>query len=140
MTEAEAKLLNTVRRHEFQDALAYGKTRQGAFENGMLHLGHPLFAGGQDLTASDEGRGAAEIRNLNDGKPPLWLRLWRRKRAKLSKSRRRVLDALMIDWRTFSAARIAHVSPATVKREKTFSKSTSPNVYKLGSAISASGK
>ena len=122
MTEAEAKLLNTVRRHEFQDALAYGKTRQGAFENGMLHLGHPLFAGGQDLTASDEGRGAAEIRNLDDGKTPLWLRLWIRKRAKLSKSRRRVLDALMVDWRTFSAARIAHVSPATVKREKTFFK------------------
>ena len=24
---------------------------------------------------------------------------------------------LMVDWRTFSAARIAHVSPATVKRE-----------------------
>ena len=122
MTEDEAKLLNTVRRHEFQDALAYGKTRQGAFENDMLHLGHPLFAGGQDLTASDEGRGAAEIRNLSDGKAPLWLRLWRRERAKLSKSRRRVLDALMVDWRTFSAARIARVSPATVKREKTFFK------------------
>ena len=27
-----------------------------------------------------------------------------------------------VDWRTFSAARIAHVSPATVKREKTFFK------------------
>ena len=122
MTEAEAKLLNTVRRREFQDTLAYGKTRQGAFENAMLHLGHPLFAGGQDLTASDEGRGAAEIRNLNDGKVPLWLRLWIQKRAKLSKSRRRVLNALMVDWRTFSAARIAHVSSATVKREKTFFK------------------
>ena len=114
MTEDEAKLLNTVRRHEFQDALAYGKTRQGAFENDMLHLGHPLFAGGQDLTASDEGRGAAEIRNLNDGKTPLWLRLWRRERVKLSKSRRRVLDALTVDWRSRPAGRIAGVDHKTV--------------------------
>lgn len=119
MTEDEAKLLNTVRRHEFQDALAYGKTRQGAFENDMLHLGHPLFAGGQDLTASDEGRGAEAIRNLNDGKTPLWLRLWARQRAKLSKSRRRVLDALMIDWRTMPASKMAGVSRPTVDSWKT---------------------
>lgn len=122
MTEAEAKLLNTVRRHEFQDALAYGKTRQGAFENGMLHLGHPLFAGGQDLTASDEGRGAAEIRNLNDGKPPLWLRLWRRKRAELTPLQRKVLEALATDWRTSVAAEIAGCDRRTVCRSKTFFK------------------
>ena len=114
MTEAEAKLLNTVRRHEFQDALAYGKTRQGAFENDMLHLGHPLFAGGQDLTASDEGRGAAEIRNLNDGKPPLWLRLWRVYTRKLPRKGRAVLEALMIDWRTMPASKMASVSRPTV--------------------------
>lgn len=114
MTEAEAKLLNTVRRHEFQDALAYGKTRQGAFENGMLHLGHPLFAGGQDLTASDEGRGAAEIRNLDDGKTPLWLRLWRLYTRKLPRKGRAVLEALMVDWRTMPASKMAGVSRPTV--------------------------
>ena len=114
MTEAEAKLLNTVRRHEFQDALAYGKTRQGAFENDMLHLGHPLFAGGQDLTASDEGRGAAEIRNLNDGNTPLWLRLWRVYTRKLPRKGRAVLEALMTDWRTMPASKMASVSRPTV--------------------------
>ena len=114
MTEDEAKLLNTVRRHEFQDALAYGKTRQGAFENGMLHLGHPLFAGGQDLTASDDGRGAAEIRNLNDGKTPLWLRLWRLYTRKLPRKGRAVLEALMVDWRTMPASKMTGVSRPTV--------------------------
>ena len=122
MTEDEAKLLNTVRRHEFQDALAYGKTRQGAFENGMLHLGHPLFAGGQDLTASDDGRGAAEIRNLNDGKTPLWLRLWHSKRAELSPRQRKVLDALSNDWKTSVAAEVAGCNRKTVHRAKTFFK------------------
>ena len=119
MTEDEAKLLNTVRRHEFQDALAYGKTRQGAFENGMLHLGHPLFAGGQDLTASDDGRGAAEIRNLNDGKTPLWLRLWRLYTRKLPRKGRAVLEALMVDWRTMPASKMTGVSRPTVDSWKT---------------------
>ena len=41
----------------------------------------------------------------------------------MSKSRRRVLDALAVDWHTSSAARLARMSPATVKREKTFFKS-----------------
>ena len=118
MTEAEAKLLNTVRRREFQDTLAYGKTRQGAFENAMLHLGHPLFAGGQDLTASDEGRGAAEIRNLDDGKTPLWLRLWRVYARKLPRKGRAVLEALMIDWRNRPAGNIAGVDHKTVESWK----------------------
>ena len=122
MTEDEAKLLNTVRRHEFQDALAYGKTRQGAFENDMLHLGHPLFAGGQDLTASDEGRGAEAIRNLNDEKTPLWLRLWARQRLRLNPRQRKVLDALATDWRTTVAAEIAGCDRKTVHRAKTFFK------------------
>lgn len=122
MTDDEAKLLNSVQRHEFQKALAYGKTRQGSFENTMLHLDHPLFAGGQDLTADDGGKGAADIRNIDDGECPLWLKLWRQKRAKMSKSHRRILNALSVDWRTVHAARIAHVSTATVKREKTFLK------------------
>ena len=122
MSEDEAKLLNTVRRHEFQDALAYGKTRQGAFENAMLHFGHPLFAGGQDLTASDEGRGAAEIRNLDDGKTPSWLLLWRRERAKLNPRQRKILDALALDWKSSVAAEITGCDRKTVHRAKTFFK------------------
>ena len=136
MSEDEAKLLNTVRRHEFQDALAYGKTRQGAFENDMLHLGHPLFAGGQDLTASDEGRGAAEIRNLNDGKPPLWLRLWRVYARKLPHKGRAVLKALMVDWRTMPASKMASVSRPTVDFWEKSSKCISTNAGGPMSVIS----
>ena len=113
MTEADAKLLNTAERHEFQKALAYGKTRQGSFENSMLHFDHPLPGGGRILEPSDRGASAAEIYRMLEP-TPLWTTLWKRSAAKLPRTGKKVLAALMEDWRSRPAAKIAGVDHKTV--------------------------
>ena len=50
---------------------------------------------------------------------PLWLRLWRLSAAKLPRKGRAVLYALMVDWRTMPAAKMAGVSRPTVDGWKT---------------------
>ena len=73
---------------------------------------------------SDKGRGTFELRSVAeadlDGVPrePLWLVLWRKKRLELKPKHRAVLDALAVDWRTGSAAKLAGVSRPTVDQCK----------------------
>ena len=114
----ERKLLNTVARHEFQNELKHLRTRQGRFDATMLHLDHPIPGTDLYLDPSDRGKSAAamydEIEVI-----PLWLRLWRLAAAKLPPKGRAVLGALMIDWRTAPAAKIAGVSRPTVDSWKT---------------------
>lgn len=76
---------------------------------------------------SDHGRGAAVSREIverdidGDRSGHAWLVLWRRKRRELSKKQRAVLDALAVDWRTQTAAKIAGVSrPMVDKCKKNF--------------------
>ena len=113
MSADEAKLLHTCERHLFQDTLRYNRTRQGAFECAMLHFDHPVFSGGRNLDPSDCGDGAAAIRGRCEG-TPRWRELWQVSAAKLPPKGKAVLAALMQDWRTAPAAKIAGVSRPTV--------------------------
>lgn len=117
MTEGEAKLWNTVMRHEFQNELAHHATRQGAFEDAMLHLDHPMPGGTQLLLPSDNGAGANRIYATCETLP-LWQRLWMNAYAKLPPRGKAVLNALKADWRTAPAAKIAGVSRPTVDHWK----------------------
>ena len=117
----ERKLLHTVERHLFQDELRHKATRQGRFETEMWHLDHPVPGTSMTLNPSDRGASAAGMYAALETEP-LWLRLWRKARLGLKPRQRAVLDALMVDWRTSSAARIAHCSTRSVDRAKTFFK------------------
>lgn len=115
--EADAKLLNLHKRYEFLNEVKRQRTRQGRFERDMLHLDHPIPGGVRVLEPSDRGRNAAEIyRHLEN--TPLWMILWKHTAAKLPRTGKRVLAALMEDWRTSFAARIAGVSRPTVDHWK----------------------
>ena len=107
------KLLHTVERHLFQDGLRHKATRQGRFDAAMWHLDHPLPGGTRILLPSDRGSGAERIYAAVEN-VPLWLRLWRRQRLALKPRHRTVLDALMVDWRSRPAAKIAGISQPTV--------------------------
>jgi len=118
----DAKILSHRQRTEFLDALRYKQTRQGSFESQFLHLDHPLPGGGRLLEASDRGKSAAEIR-LSAEEVPRWKKLWQRSRKRLTRKQKRILDALLIDFRTTKAADLAKVERSAVLRfKKTFFK------------------
>ena len=117
MSPTDKKTLNRHKRREFLDELRHRRTRQGSFENAMLHFDHPLPGGGQVLEPSDRGTSAARIyRRLEP--TPLWVILWKRSAAKLPRTGKKVLAALAEDWRTSVAAKIAGVSRPTVDHWK----------------------
>ena len=114
----ESKYWHKAERRRFQDELRHLKTRQGRFDAAMLHLDHPLPGTDLYLDPSDHGKSAAAMYDRIET-VPLWLRLWRNSAAKLPHKGRAVLYALMVDWRTMPAARMAGVSRPTVKSWKT---------------------
>ena len=114
MTKVEESMYwHKTERRKFQNELKHLRTRQGRFDAAMLHLDHPLP--GTDLyhDPSDRGRFAAA---MYDGIEvvPLWLRLWRLAAARLPPKGRAVLGALLVDWRTMPASKMAGVSRPTV--------------------------
>jgi len=117
MTEEDKKILNCRARKAFLDELKHRQTRQGSFEESFLHHGHPLFGGGPVLEPSDGGDSAARIRG-NCDEVPRWRTLWIRARRKLTRKQKRILDALLVDWRSRPAARLASVSQPTVDKTK----------------------
>jgi len=117
MSVDEAKLWNTVMRHEFQNELRHLKTRQGQFDAAMLHFDHPLPGGTRLLLPSDGGAGADRIYAACEALP-LWQRLWVNAYAKLPSRGKAVLNALKADWRTAVAAKAAGVSRPTVDHWK----------------------
>jgi len=122
MTENEKKILNCRARKAFLDELRHRRTRQGAFEESFLHHGHPLFGGGPALEPSDGGASAALTRASCE-EAPRWRALWARARGKLTRRQRRILDALLVDFRTTAAAKVAGVDRKAVQRfKKTFFK------------------
>ena len=118
MTGTDArKLLHTVERHRFQDELRHKATKQGRFDAAMWHLDHPVPGTSMTLNPSDHGASAAAMYAAMEAEP-LWLRLWRKARLDLKPRQRAVLDALMVDWRSDPAARIAGTSQPTVDKCK----------------------
>ena len=117
----EQRLLHTVERHRFQDELRHKATKQGRFDAAMWHLDHPVPGTSMTLNPSDHGASAAAMYAALEAEP-LWLRLWRKARLDLKPRQRAVLDALMVDWRSVAAAKIARCSTRTVDRAKTFFK------------------
>ena len=109
----ESKYLHKTERRKFQDELRHLRTRQGRFDAAMLHLDHPLPGTDLYLDPSDRGKSAAA---MYDGIEvvPLWLRLWRLAAARLPPKGRAVLGALLVDWRTMPASKMAGVSRPTV--------------------------
>jgi len=93
-------------RNAFRNALAHAKTKRGRLDARAIRA-----------EPSDGGAGAARIYASVEVEP-LWIKLWRRERAGLPPTGRRVLDALLADWRTAPAARIAGVSRPTVDQWK----------------------
>ena len=118
MKTANQKLLHRIERYEFIDNLRHGTSRQGAFEMSMLHLDHPIPGTEFYLVPSDHGAGAERLLAAVERKP-LWKKLWVIGVKKLKPNGRRVLSALMKDWRTTSAAKIAGVSRNCVDRWRT---------------------
>jgi len=122
MTEEDKKILNCRARKAFLNDLKHRQTRQGSFEESFLHHGHPLFGGGPVLEPSDDGAAAMTIRGICD-ELPRWRSLWARARGKLTRKQKRILDALLVNFRTTNAAKIAGVDAATIWRfKKTFFK------------------
>ena len=114
MTKTEESMYwHKTERRKFQNELKHLRTRQGRFDAAMLHLDHPLPGTGLYLDPSDRGRFAAA---MYDGIEvvPLWLRLWRLAAARLPPKGRAVLGALLVDWRTMPASKMAGVSRPTV--------------------------
>ena len=135
MSDEEAKIWNHHLRQVYQKELRWLKTKQGKFESTMLHFDHPLPGiANLYLQASDNGIGAEKIRSAMDP-IPFWLKLWRRKRLQLKPKRRRIHDALILDWRTVAAARIACVSARTVITAKTFFKMHFNQCYQAWKAL-----
>jgi len=117
MSEDERKLLHAVERRQFIDRLRHDATNQGAFDKAMWHLDHPVPGTDFYLKPSDHGAGAARVYAAAEPEP-LWRTLWKRERATLPPTGRSVLDALLVDWRTAPAAKIAAASRPTVDRWK----------------------
>ena len=114
MTKTEENMYwHKTERRKFQNELKHLRTRQGRFDAAMLHLDHPLPGTDLYLDPSDHGRFAAA---MYDGIEvvPLWLRLWRLAAARLPPKGRAVLGALLVDWRTMPASKMAGVSRPTV--------------------------
>ena len=121
MTAAEAKLLHTVERRRFIDELRHNATRQGSFDCAMWHLDHAIPGTDIMLQPSDRGKGAEAIYRAIEDRP-LWQTLWGQTVRRLPPTGKRVLYALMCDWRTASAAKVAGVSRPTVDHWKIFFK------------------
>ena len=101
----------------------WAKTRQGAFETRqILHFDAEAEEACEREHStswlSDRGEGAAAMYAKIEPEP-LWRRLWRLAAARLPPKGRAVLAALMVDWRTAPAAKIAGVSRNCVDRWKT---------------------
>jgi len=125
----DAKILSHRKRIEFLKDLRKKRTRQGQFENDFLHLDHPLPGGGRLLEASDRGKSAAEIRASAE-EVPRWQKLWQRARKRLTRKQKRILDALLVDFRTSEAAKSAGVSRAAICHfKKTFFKTHFAQCY-----------
>ena len=114
MTKTEESMYwHKTERRKFQNELKHLRTRQGRFDAAMLHLDHPLPGTDLYLDPSDHGRFAAAMYDGIDV-VPLWLRLWRLAAARLPPKGRAVLGALLVDWRTMPASKMAGVSRPTV--------------------------
>ena len=114
MTKTEESMYwHKTERRKFQNELKHLRTRQGRFDAAMLHLDHPLPGTDLYLDPSDRGRFAEAMYDEIEV-VPLWLRLWRLAAAKLPPKGRAVLGALMVDWRTMPASKMAGVSRPTV--------------------------
>ena len=114
MTKTEESMYwHKTERRKFQNELKHLRTRQGRFDAAMLHLDHPLPGTDLYLDPSDRGRFAAAMYDGIDV-VPLWLRLWRLAAARLPPKGRAVLGALLVDWRTMPASKMAGVSRPTV--------------------------
>ena len=114
MTKTEESMYwHKTERRKFQNELKHLRTRQWRFDAAMLHLDHPLPGTDLYLDPSDRGRFAEA---MYDGIEvvPLWLRLWRLAAARLPPKGRAVLGALLVDWRTMPASKMAGVSRPTV--------------------------
>ena len=109
----ESKYWHKTERRKFQNELKHLRTRQGRFDAAMLHLDHPLPGTDLYLDPSDRGRFAEAMYNEIEV-VPLWLRLWRLAAARLPPKGRAVLGALLVDWRTMPASKMAGVSRPTV--------------------------
>ena len=114
MTKTEESMYwHKTERRKFQNELKHLRTRQGRFDAAMLHLDHPLPGTVLYLDPSDHGRFAAAMYDEIEV-VPLWLRLWRLAAARLPPKGRAVLGALLVDWRTMPASKMAGVSRPTV--------------------------
>ena len=114
MTKTEESMYwHKTERRKFQNELKHLRTRQGRFDAAMLHLDHPLPGTDLYLDPSDRGRFAEAMYDEIEV-VPLWLRLWRLAAAKLPPKGRAVLGALLVDWRTMPASKMAGVSRPTV--------------------------
>ena len=111
------KLLHRVERNWFIDQLRHDQTKQGAFDKAMWHLDHPIPGTQVYLAPSDHGEAAEKLYAALE-EAPLWQKLWVNARLKLKPRQRAVLDALMVDWRTGVAAKIAGVSRSYVVETK----------------------
>ena len=117
MTISDAKLLHRIERNKFIDQLRHDQTKQGAFDKAMWHLDHPIPGTQVYLAPSDHGEAAEKLYAALE-EAPLWQKFWVKARLSLKPRQRAVLDALMVDWRDLSAARIAGCGETTVKRFK----------------------
>ena len=114
MTKTEESMYwHKTERRKFQNELKHLRTRQGRFDAAMLHLDHPLPGTDLYLDPSDRGRFAEAMYDEIEV-VPLWLRLWRLAAARLPPKGRAVLGALLVDWRTMPASKMAGVSRPTV--------------------------
>ena len=119
MTKTEESMYwHKTERRKFQNELKHLRTRQGRFDAAMLHLDHPLPGTDLYLDPSDRGRFAEAMYDEIEV-VPLWLRLWRLAAARLPPKGRAVLGALLVDWRTMPASKMAGVSRPTVDSWKT---------------------
>ena len=116
MTKTEAaKLWHRVERNEFINELAHHRTKQGAFEDAMLHFDHPIPGTSIRLEAPDRGAGAERIFAACETLP-LWQKLYLNAYRKLPPRGKVILNALKADWRSRPAARIAHTDHKAVDR------------------------
>ena len=119
MTKTEESMYwHKTERRKFQNELKHLRTRQGRFDAAMLHLDHPLPGTDLYLDPSDRGRFAEAMYDEIEV-VPLWLRLWRLAASRLPPKGRAVLGALLVDWRTMPASKMAGVSRPTVDSWKT---------------------
>ena len=117
MNTNDQKLLHRVERNQFIDRIRHERTKQGAFDKAMWHLDHPVPGTDVYLVPSDQGAAAEKMYAALE-EAPLWQKLWVKARLSLKPRQRAVLDALLVDWRSRPAAKIAGVDHKTVDDAK----------------------